>query len=228
MEGLMQSVEHALANSSWIVVPLVFVGGAATGMNPCVYPTIPVIIGFISGQRNQTRLRGLLLALSFVLGLSITYVILGASVGFLGSVLGLSRSAWMYIVAAVCIAVGLNMAGLLPLSFATIAPGQSRWSKLSGFAGAILLGMMFGLVASPCAMPILTLIMALIASKGQVAYGSLLMFFYAVGHGLPLVIIGTVTGALTSLERFTRHSVAVQRAGGWLLIGVGAYLIWKA
>lgn len=224
----MQSLEHALNNSSWLVIPLVFLGGAATGMNPCVYPTIPVIIGYISGQKDQTRLRGLALALTFVLGLAITYVILGATVGFLGSVLGLSRSAWMYIVAAVCILVGLNMTGLLPLNFATFAPGQSRWSQMSGFAGALLLGMMFGLVASPCAMPILTLILAMIASKGQVAYGSLLMFIYAVGHGLPLIIIGSIAGALTSLERFTGYSVLIQRAGGWLLIAVGAYFIWSA
>lgn len=228
MEGLMQSLEQALHSSSWLVIPLVFVGGAATGMNPCVYPTIPVIIGYISGQKSHTRTKGLLLALTFVLGLAITYVVLGATVGFLGSVLGLSRTVWMYIVAAVCILVGLNMTGLLPVSFATIAPGQSKWSEMSGFVGALLLGMMFGLVASPCAMPILTLIIALIASKGQVAYGSTLMFVYALGHGLPLVIIGTVAGALTSLERFTKYSVTIQRVGGWLLIAVGAYFIWAA
>lgn len=228
MEGLMQSLEQALEDSSALVLPLVFIGGAATGLNPCVYPTIPVIIGYISGQKSQTKLRGLGLALTFVLGLALTYVIMGATVGFLGSVLGLSRSAWMYIVAAVCVLVGLNMAGLLPLNFSTLAPAQSRWSQMSGFLGALMLGILFGLVASPCAMPMLTLILALIASKGQVAYGSMLMFLYALGHGLPLVIIGAVTGALTALERFSKYSVAFQRLGGWLLIGVGAYLIWEA
>ncbi len=228
MDGLMQTLEQALANSSWLVVPLVFIGGAATGMNPCVYPTIPVIIGFISGQKSQTKARGLALALTFVLGLAVTYVVLGVTVGFIGDVLGLSRAGWMYIVAAVCILVGLNMAGLLPINFSTWAPAQSKWSEMSGFAGALVLGMLFGLVASPCAMPILTLILALIASKGEVAYGSVLMFTYAIGHGLPLIIIGTVAGALTSLERFTGYSVVIQRVGGWLLIIVGAYFIWTA
>jgi len=149
-------------------------------------------------------------------------------VGFIGDVLGLSRAGWMYIVAAVCILVGLNMAGLLPINFSTWAPAQSKWSEMSGFAGALVLGMLFGLVASPCAMPILTLILALIASKGEVAYGSVLMFTYAIGHGLPLIIIGTVAGALTSLERFTGYSVVIQRVGGWMLIVVGAYFIWTA
>ncbi len=225
---LMQSLQQALDQSSLLVVPLVFLGGAATGLNPCVYPTIPVLIGYISGQKEQPRWRGLALALTFVFGLAITYVIIGATASFVGSVLGLSKAGWVYVVAAVCLFVGLNMAGLLPLSFSTWAPAQSKWSRLSGFAGALVLGMLFGLVASPCAMPILTLILALIAQKGQVAYGSLLMFTYAVGHGLPLVIIGTVAGALTSLERCTRYSVLIQRVGGWLLVAVGVYFIWTA
>ncbi len=224
----MQALEQALEASSLLVIPLVFLGGALTGLNPCVYPTIPVIIGYISGQKEQTKLRGLALALVFVLGLAATYVLLGATASFVGSVLGVSKSGWMYIVAAVCIVVGLHMANLLPLSFGTWAPAQSKWAELSGFAGAFILGMLFGLVASPCAMPILTLILALIASKGQVAYGSLLMFIYALGHGLPLVIIGSVAGALTSLERFSKYSVAVQRVGGWILILVGVYFIWAA
>lgn len=224
----MLALEQALGASSWLVIPLVFLGGAATGLNPCVYPTIPVIIGYISGQKDHPRWKGFSLALTFVLGLAITYVLIGATASFVGSVLGISKSGWMYLVAAVCLLVGLNMAGLLPISFDTFAPAQSKWSKLSGFAGALVLGMLFGLVASPCAMPILTLILALIAQKGQVAYGSVLMFTYAIGHGLPLIIIGTVAGALTSLERFTRYSVLSQRIGGWLLIAVGLYFLWTA
>ena len=225
---IIQALQQALDNSSLLVIPLVLLGGAATGLNPCVFPTIPVVIGYISGQKEQPRWKGLALALTFVLGLAITYVIIGATASFVGSVLGISKAGWMYIVAAVCILVGLNMSGLISVSFDTFMPAQSKWSKLSGYGGALVLGMLFGLVASPCAMPILTLILALIAQKGQVAYGSLLMFTYAVGHGLPLIIIGTVAGALTSLERFTKYSVLIQRIGGWLLIAVGAYFIWTA
>ncbi|MEN6642015.1 MAG: cytochrome c biogenesis CcdA family protein [Armatimonadia bacterium] len=225
---IIQALQQALANSSLLVVPLVLLGGAATGLNPCVFPTIPVVIGYISGQKEQPRWKGLALALTFVLGLAITYVIIGATASFVGSVLGISKAGWMYIVAAVCILVGINMSGLISVSFDTFIPAQSKWSKLSGYGGALVLGMLFGLVASPCAMPILTLILALIAQKGQVAYGSLLMFTYAVGHGLPLIIIGTVAGALTSLERFTKYSVVIQRVGGWMLLAVGAYFIWMA
>lgn len=225
MENLLAAVERGLSSSSLLVIPLVFIGGAATGLNPCVYPTIPVVLGYITGQKGGGRLRGLTLSLTFVLGLAVTYVVLGATASFVGTVLGLSRAGWMYLVAAVCVVVGLNMTGLLPLSFGTWVPAESKWSQMTGYIGALVLGVLFGLVASPCAMPILTLILALIASKGQVVYGSVLMFFYALGHGLPLIVLGVATSAVTSLARITKYSAIIQQAGGWLLIGVGIYLI---
>ncbi|MBC7288816.1 MAG: cytochrome c biogenesis protein CcdA [Armatimonadetes bacterium] len=228
MGDLAATLERALSASSPLVVPLVFVGGAATGLNPCVYPTIPVLIGYITGQKSQTRLRGLALALTFVLGLALTYAIMGATASFVGSVLGLSRAQWLYVVAAVCIVAGAYMAGLLPVSLGAWVPAESKWSQMSGFVGAFVLGVLFGLVASPCAVPILTLIIALIASKGQVAYGTFLMFIYALGHGLPLVILGVATSAVTSLGRVTKYSAIIQKMGGWILIAVGIYLIWRA
>ncbi|MCX7600070.1 MAG: cytochrome c biogenesis protein CcdA, partial [Armatimonadetes bacterium] len=154
--------------------------------------------------------------------------VLGATASFVGTVLGLSRAGWMYVVGVVCVLVGLNMAGVVPLSFSTWVPAQSKWSQMRGFLGALVLGVLFGLVASPCAMPLMTLILALIASKGQVAYGSMLMFFYALGHGLPLIVLGAATTAVTSLARLTKYSAIIQRAGGWLLVGAGIYLILVA
>jgi len=228
MDGLIAVVERAVSSSSPLVVPLVFVGGAATGLNPCVYPTIPVLIGYITGQKSQSRLRGLALALTFVLGLALTYAVLGATASLVGNVLGLSRAGWLYVVGAVCILAGANMAGLLPVNFGAWMPAQSKWSELSGFFGAFVLGVLFGLVASPCAVPILTLILALIASKGQVAYGTFLMFVYALGHGLPLVVLGVAASAVTNLGRLTKYSAIIQKVGGLLLIGVGIYLIWRA
>ncbi len=225
--ALVEQAKQAIEQASWMAYPLVFVGGALTGLNPCVYPTIPVIIGYIGGQKGSRGLRGVALALSFVLGLAATYVLLGATASFVGAVLGLSRSAWQYIVAAICVLAGLHMSGLvlLPLPAREVKPSAAR---AGSFVGAFLLGMLFGVVASPCAMPVLAVIAAVLASSGKVVYGSTLMFVYALGHGLPLVIIGAVTGALTSLAPATRYAGAIQRAGGWLLIAVGVWLVWAA
>jgi len=225
IEALARSLEHYAHAYSWLAYPLVFLGGTMTGMNPCVLPTIPVVLGYIGGHASQSKTRGLLLALTFVLGLAIVYTLLGALASFFGSVLGLPRTAWLYIAAVVCLAVGANLAGLYSLKFRTLAPLQSRWSEQSTFLGALVLGMLFGLVATPCATPVLALIVALVGSKGAVAYGASLLFVYAFGHGLPLVILGAVTGALTSLERLSKYTPALQKGAGWLLILAGLYLI---
>jgi len=225
LETLSQSLQQHAQAFSWFAYPLVFLGGALTGINPCVLPTVPVILGYIGGHTSQSKARGLFLALTFVLGLAIVYTILGALASFFGNVLGLPRFAWFFIAAVVCLAVGANLAGLYSLKFRTLAPLQSRWSEQSTFLGALLLGMLFGLVATPCATPVLALIVALVASKGAIAYGSSLLFVYAFGHGLPLVILGAVTGALTGLERLSKYTPTLQKAAGWLLILAGLYLI---
>jgi cytochrome c-type biogenesis protein len=72
------------------------------------------------------------------------------------------------------------------------------------------------------------LILTVSASAGKLAYGSSLMFVYALGHGLPLVVIGAVAGALAGLAPVARYAAAVQRVGGWALIAVAGWLIWTA
>jgi cytochrome c-type biogenesis protein len=224
LESLVQSLQQHAQAFSWLAYPLVFAGGALTGLNPCVLPTIPVVLGYIGGHGGQSKVRGLLLALSFVLGLAIVYTVLGAAASFFGNILGLPRFAWLFIAAVVCLAVGANLAGLYSLKFGALAPLQSRWSEQSTFLGALALGMLFGLVATPCATPVLALVVALVASKGAVAYGASLLFVYALGHGLPLVVLGAITGALTSLERLSKYTPSVQKGAGWLLILAGIYL----
>ncbi|MGD9519143.1 MAG: cytochrome c biogenesis CcdA family protein [Armatimonadota bacterium] len=226
--AVIDQAQRAIEQASWLAYPLVFVGGALTGLNPCVYPTIPVILGYIGGQKDGARgARGMLLALAFVLGLAITYVLMGVTASFVGSVLGLSREGWFYVVAAVCILAGLHMTELLALPLPTVAARPSAaWA--GSFVGAVLLGMLFGVVAAPCAMPIVAVLVAVIASSGKVLYGASLMFLYALGHGLPLVVIGAVAGALTSLAPVARYAGAIQRISGFLLILVGAWLIWVA
>ena len=225
----MASVEAAMASGSAWLIPLVFLAGLCTSLNPCVYPTIPVIVGFVSGQQERRPWRGLLVGGLFLLGLATTYALLGAVAGsLLGGALGLSRHTWLYVVAAVCLVVGMAMTGLVPLNLSSWAPLQSRWRHMSGPLGAVVLGLLFGLVATPCATPVLVLILAFAASKGQALFGAGLLFVYALGHGLPVLLVATITGAVSTLRRLATYSKLLQRAGGWVLVAAGLYLLWVA
>lgn len=228
METVALHLQHAL-NHSWVLaVALAFLGGALTGFNPCTYPTIPVVLGLIGGQGKQTRWRGLAVAACFVCGLATTYVLIGMFASFVGRKFGLSDRAWATIVAAVCVVVGLGLAGAYRLEWRTLAPLQSRWMELGGWFGTFALGMLFGLVASPCATPILVVIIAFAASKGAVLFGGLLLFVYATGHGLPLLILGAGASALKTSPAMQRHGSVVRRVSGVLIVVMGLYLAWVA
>lgn len=228
LESLADSLRQSLQHVSLPAHLLAFAGGALTGFNPCTYPTIPVVIGLVGGQKQTSRWRGLAVSGLFVLGLALTYILIGAFASFVGQKFGLSQTFWFYVVAAACIGVGLGLAGVYKFNWQTIAPLQDRWMELGGFLGAFVLGILFGLVASPCATPILAVIIAFVAAKGAVAYGASLLFVYAAGHGLPLLLIGTFAGVLTDLSKFSSHAPTVQKVSGWVLVTLGVYFLWQA
>jgi cytochrome c biogenesis protein CcdA len=103
--------------------------------------------------------------------------------------------------------------------------------KKQGYIGAFLLGLLFGVVSTPCAVPILAVLLAFVAEKGNVIYGGFLLFVYALGHSALVLIAGTSVGAakglLESKGLRQAHGVLHELAGA-LIIAIGAYfLIWR-
>jgi len=94
--------------------------------------------------------------------------------------------------------------------------------------GALALGLVSGLVASQCATPVLAAILTYVMAEGAVVYGALLLFVYALGRGVPIVVAGTFTGLLKQLRAFGRWSSVLEKVSGAVIVGVGLYLIWLA
>jgi cytochrome c-type biogenesis protein len=119
--------------------------------------------------------------------------------------------------------MGLNLLGVFTIKL----PGFCGVAfKGRGVVGSYLVGLLFGLVASPCATPVLVVIVAYVASKGQVLYGGSLLFTYGLGHGLPLLLAGTFTSFLKSLPAFRKFSRYINLASGVILIGIGMYFLY--
>jgi cytochrome c biogenesis protein CcdA len=132
---------------------------------------------------------------------------------------------WKYLVAAVCLLMGLHLIGVLRLSFPV--PAGLKVKK-RGSIGAFLLGLLFGVVSTPCAVPILAVLLAYVAEKGNVLYGGFLLFVYALGHSALVLVAGTSVGAAKSLlESKGLHKAhgVLQRIAGALIIGMGLYFL---
>lgn len=225
MNTLFGDVGLLLQNNPWLAVPAVFLGGVMTASNPCVLAMIPLMIGLVAGRNESGGFKKtFLFSLFFVLGLAVTFTALGLVSALLGRMFGDVGRFWKYALALICLVMGANLLGLFHFNFS--APSAARFKGRGNF-GAFLLGLLFGLVSMPCAVPILAVLLAFVAEKGNVAYGGLLLFVYALGHSLLILIAGTSMGAAKRLiesKGLKKTSAVLQKAAGVLIILVGVYL----
>ena len=158
----------------------------------------------------------------FVLGFSVVFVAYGAALGGLGHLLTGHARVLTQVLGGVTILLGLLFAGAFDrFSFAGRIARPSARPK-AGLAGAPLLGVMFGLGWTPCIGPTLTAVLALSASTGTVTRGAVLAFVYALGLGVPFLLVSFgFQAAMRAFAFFRRRARLVTRIGGAMLICVG-------
>jgi len=227
MESLFGDLQQILQHSPWLAVAAVFAGGLMTALNPCVLAMVPLLMGVVAGNRETTTLkRSLVFSLFFVLGLAATFTTLGLISGLMGRMFGDIGKFWKYAVAGVCLLMGLHLLGALKWNLSI--PIRFRM-KQKGNLGAFLLGLLFGVVSTPCAVPILAVLLTFVASEGNPVFGGALLFVYALGHSVLVLIAGTSVGAAKSLiesKGLHRAHAFLQKAAGVLIIGIGLYFLF--
>lgn len=220
----------------WAGFGIAFLGGVIAGFGPCVLPMLPAVFGYVTGQvtqrpgisENSAWREGLALSATFVLGMSLLFAAIGAAAALLGR--ALLAGAWAYYgVAAICVVLGLQMMRVISLPFDALNRFlPDRRPERKGFVGAFLLGILFGIVASPCSTPILAAVATIAATRGSVPQGALLLFVYGLGKGVPLMLLGVASGSLAAMRSLSRATGVLTKIGGAALIGVAAYLVWLA
>lgn len=218
-----------LQPSSIVGYFLVFFGGIVTSIGPCNVAMIPLIIGFVGGSHQVPKKRAFSISFVFTLGLAITFVILGMIAAVVGGLLGGNMGIWYYLVAAVCFVIGLQMLGIININMPSWFGGMREKIKAKGLFGALLLGLVSGLVASQCATPLLAAILTYVfAQKASLVYGAVLLFIYSLGRGVPIVLAGTFTGVLKNLRIAGKWSTYLEKASGVIILMVGFYFLWIA
>ena len=219
-----QTIPNALASGGLSILILVFLGGVLTSLSPCILSMLPVMLGYIGGLEKPTKTKGFITSAFFVLGLAVTFSILGVVAALLGKAFGQIGPAWLYIIGFFAIIMGLQLIGIINFNL----PGlKTMPEKRGGVLGAFGVGLLFGLVASPCATPVLAVLMTYVAGQGVLWYGALLLFIYGLGHGLPLLIAGTFTAVLKGLPRIMKWSQYITYLSGGILITLGLYFFMR-
>jgi len=218
-----------LTSSSLLGYILVFFGGVITSIGPCNAAMVPLIIGYVGGTANLPRRKAFQISLVFAIGLAITFMILGIIASLLGGLLGGSTRIWYYLVALVCFIIGLQMLGVFYINTPSWFGGLREKIKSKGLLGALLLGLVSGLVASQCATPVLAAILTYVmAQKESTIYGAVLLLIYALGRGVPIVLAGTFAGVFKSVRYLGKWSDKLEKASGVIIILVGFYFLWIA
>jgi cytochrome c-type biogenesis protein len=224
MQHVLENIQTIIQNSHSLAFLAVFAGGLVSAASPCVLAAIPLIIGYVGGYSGGDKKRAAIYSLVFILCLSITFTLLGAAASVMGRFLFFAGR-WLYIgFATIAVAMGLQLMGLIsiPLPFQKTHQVKSR-----GLWGAFLLGLLTGTVSSPCATPVLAVILAYVSTQGDILYGGSLLFAYAVGHCALIFVAGLsmgLTESIVSSKGIKHFSLYSKKISGAILALAGLYI----
>ncbi len=222
-DSLAEQLSQVVQSNPWLAPAAAFLGGLLTAANPCVLAMVPLMVGYVAGQDSRGVGRSFLLSLTFSIGLTIMFAILFFATWAASSVL--KASWWTYVAAAVCLLMGLHLMGVLRFRIPAPAGVQPRQK---GFIGALLLGLLFGLVSLPCAGPVLLALLAIVPLSGA-AFGALLLVAYSLGHCGLVLVGGTSMGLVQRLadsRGWNRSADVLRRVAGASILLVGVFLLF--
>ena len=225
--GLEQrSQKQSAGGSIWLTLLLLFLGGLALNLTPCVYPLIPITVSYFGGKSERIRGHTIVHGRFYMFGLAVTNSLLGLSAALSGGMLGaaLQHPLVLIFVASVMVAMGLSFFGLwelkLPQSLTQFAS-----KGYPGFLGTFFMGLTLGIVAAPCLGPFILGLLIYVGQMGNPFLGFLYFFVLSIGLGLPLAILAVFSGALARLPKSGDWMLWIRKLMGWVLMGMAAFMI---
>jgi cytochrome c-type biogenesis protein len=226
-----------LSAGSLMAYPVAFVAGLLISFTPCVYPVIPIQLGFIGGHTASSQAgglraswRGFTLSVFFVTGMAIVYAALGAFASLTGAMFGIwASSPWTYIlVGDVILLMALSMLDAIRLPTPNFLANWNPARKGKGYVSALLIGASSGLVVGPCTAPALGAALTYVGATGDVFFGATVLFVFAIGMGALMIALGACGGALTALPRSGDWMVKVKKGFGLAMLLISQYLFVQA
>ena len=231
MEQLFTTLSHAVEGSAVIALAASFVWGILSIiLSPCHLASLPLIVGFISGQGRVSTARAGGIATLFAVGILITIAVIGAITAAAGRMMGDIGRWGNYFVAVIFFVVGLYLLGVIPMPWS--GPGEVNM-KRKGLLAAFILGLVFGIALGPCTFAYMAPMLGVTfnLSKTAPVYGATLLLAYGIGHCSVIVLAGTFTELVQRFLNWNEHSKGVtvlKYICGVLVILGGVWLIYRA
>lgn len=204
---------------------IAFLEGIITFISPCLLPMLPVYVSYFAGGTAKNSKKTLINALSFVLGFTIVFVMMGALAGTVGSFLTKYQVAVNIVTGLVVVFFGLNFLGVFKLN---IFKGMSTNAKTDnlGFFSSVLFGIVFSVGWTPCVGAFLGSALMMASQQGQVLQGVLMLLAYSLGLGIPFVFSAVLIDKLKTAFNFIKKNYRIINiVCGIILVAVGVLMM---
>ncbi len=228
MDNLIQVFSNTNQVAWYILLLASFFGGVIASLSPCSLAMLPLIIGYIGGYSKETPFRTFLQLCCFILGTAIIFTIIGIICALTGKIFASAMGGYFTVfIASLLLIMGLKLLKILELEAPTIIKAMPVNTSNSIFLYPILLGITFALAGTPCSTPILAGIMAFAAIGKNLLLAILMLFLFALGQGIILILAGIFTSSLKNMRALTSYTEGLLKISGLLLVGVSIFLYWK-
>ena len=222
----LETLSELIKESAWLSPFLALLAGIITSITPCALSSVPLVIGYVGGAGNKDAKRAFRLSLTFAAGMAVTFTVLGSAASLLGKLMGTS-SKWWYI----ALGILLVLMALQTWEIYNFIPSTYLTSKNTkkGYIGALFAGILGGIFSSPCATPVLIVLLGIVARSGNIAWGVFLLLMYSIGHSILIIIAGTSIGfvkKITSDNKYGYFSKAIKIILGFAILAIALYMFY--
>jgi len=205
-----------------------FLGGIIASISPCSLAMLPLMIGYVGGCSKETPFRTFVQLSCFILGTAVVFTVIGMICAITGSVFASVFGGYFtLIMASLLLVIGLKIIGFLDFEIPVIIKSMPQSKTNSLVLYPLLLGIAFALAGTPCSTPILAGIMVFAAMGKSLIAAVVMLFLFAIGQGLILIIAGLFTSTVKNLKKFSNITDKLVKISGWLIILVAVYFYYK-
>ena len=222
----LESISSVISTNFWLAPLLVLFAGILTSITPCALTSVPLVIGYVGGTGQRDTKRAFRLSAIFSIGMAVTFTILGTAASLLGRLMQGTGSWWYILLGILMLLMALQTWEIFNFIPSTYAITKS---KKRGYGGAFLAGVLGGFFSSPCATPVLVVLLAIVAKEGSLLWGLLLLLLYSLGHSILILIAGTSVGFVYKLSSNEKYGVAsriLKIIMGFMIMLIAFYMFY--
>ena len=211
-----------------VLLLISFLGGIIASVSPCSLAIIPLIMGYVLGFSKQNSFKTFIQLLFFILGSAVIFSVIGILCAITGRVfISIGGAYFMLIIASFVMVMGLKLLGVLDFEMPVIIKQIPQSDGNNLILYPFVVGVFFSLAGTPCSTPILAAIMSFAALSNKIILALLMLFLFAIGQGLIILIVGVGLSKVKSMNKVAVFSEYLLKFSGLVLVLASVYIFYK-